>query len=54
MGILDLGSKNSIEKVLENNNFEAIFINPETEPNQILNYGLKGLIISNGPGDPDL
>ena len=52
VGILDLGSKNSIEKVLENNNFEAIFINPETEPNQILNYGLKGLIISNGPGDP--
>ena len=52
IGILDLGSKNSIEKVLEDNNFEALLINPETEPDKILNYDLKGLIISNGPGDP--
>ena len=52
VGILDLGSKNSIEKVLENNNFEVVFLDPETEPNKILNYGLQGLIISNGPGDP--
>ncbi len=52
IGILDLGSKRSIEKVLNNYGYSSVLINPKKTSEEIINMQLKGLIISNGPGDP--
>ena len=52
VGILDLGAKKSIVDVLENLNYEVIAITPDASAEDILSMKLKGLLISNGPGDP--
>ena len=52
IGIIDLGAKRSIIKVLEDHNYKVVMISPSTSSNEILKMNLKGLLISNGPGDP--
>lgn len=52
IGILDLGAKSSIVKVLESKNFDTVLINPSTDAEEILSLELSGLLLSNGPGDP--
>ena len=52
VGILDLGAKQSIVSVLENLNFQVVSIKPDVSAENILSMNLKGLLISNGPGDP--
>jgi carbamoyl-phosphate synthase small subunit len=52
VGILDLGAKKSIVNVLENLNYQVVAIKPESSAEDILSMNLKGLLISNGPGDP--
>ena len=52
VGIFDLGSKKSIEKVLNNYGYSTVLINPKKKSDEIIDMQLKGLIISNGPGDP--
>jgi len=52
IGIIDLGTKQSIINVVENNGFETLLLNPEITADEILSLNLIGLIISNGPGDP--
>ena len=52
IGIIDLGAKRSIIKVLEDHDYKVVMISPSTTPNEILKMNLKGLLISNGPGDP--
>ena len=52
IGIIDLGAKQSIINVVENNGFETLLLNPEITADEILSLNLIGLIISNGPGDP--
>lgn len=52
IGIIDLGAKRSIIKVLEDHNYKVVMISPSTTSNEILKMNLKGLLISNGPGDP--
>ena len=52
VGIIDLGTKKSIVNVLENHNLQVVFIKPQITAQEIKNMKLKGLLISNGPGDP--
>ena len=52
VGIIDLGAKQSIVNVLNDLNFETIAIAPSTSSKQILSMNLRGILISNGPGDP--
>ena len=52
IGIIDLGAKRSIIKVLEDHDYKVVMISPSTTSNEILKMNLKGLLISNGPGDP--
>ena len=52
IGIIDLGAKRSIIKVLEDHDYKVVMIPPSTTSNEILEMNLKGLLISNGPGDP--
>ena len=52
IGIIDLGAKKSIIKVLEDHDYKVVMIPPLTTSNEILEMNLKGLLISNGPGDP--
>ena len=52
IGIIDLGAKRSIIKVLEDHDYKVVMISPSTSSNEILKMNLKGLLISNGPGDP--
>jgi len=52
VGILDLGAKKSIVNVLENLNYQVVAIKPDSSAEDILSMNLKGLLISNGPGDP--
>lgn len=52
IGILDLGSKNSIDNIIRSYNLDTIRLSPELSADKILSLHLKGLIISNGPGDP--
>ena len=52
IGIIDLGAKRSIIKVLEDHDYKVVMIPPLTTSNEILEMNLKGLLISNGPGDP--
>ena len=52
VGIIDLGAKQSIVNVLENRNFQVVIIKPQASSQEIKNMNLKGLLISNGPGDP--
>jgi carbamoyl-phosphate synthase small subunit len=52
IGILDLGTKNSIINVLLNNGHDYVLLDPKFPPSELLALGLKGLLISNGPGDP--
>lgn len=52
IGILDLGTKQSIVDVIKKFGFDSILIDPESTPEEITSLELSGLIISNGPGDP--
>ena len=52
VGIIDLGAKQSIVSVLNDLNFKTIAIAPNTSSKQILSMNLRGILISNGPGDP--
>ena len=52
VGILDLGAKQSIVNVLKKLNFQAVAISPNESAENILSMNLKGILISNGPGDP--
>ena len=52
VGILDLGAKKSIVNVLENLDYQVVAIKPDSSAEDILSMNLKGLLISNGPGDP--
>jgi len=52
IGIIDLGAKRSIIKVLEDHDYKVVMIPPLTTSYEILEMKLKGLLISNGPGDP--
>ena len=52
IGIIDLGAKRSIIKVLEDHDYKVVMISPSSTSNEILKMNLKGLLISNGPGDP--
>ena len=52
VGIIDLGVKKSIIKVLEDNDYRVTMIAPNISFEEILGMNLRGLLISNGPGDP--
>ena len=52
VGILDLGAKQSIVNVLKKLNFQTVAISPKESAENILSMNLKGILISNGPGDP--
>ena len=52
VGIIDLGAKKSIIKVLEDNDYRVTMIAPNISFEEILGMNLRGLLISNGPGDP--
>ena len=52
VGIIDLGAKKSIIKVLEDNDYRVTMISPNKSFEEILGMNLRGLLISNGPGDP--
>ncbi len=52
VGIIDLGAKKSIVKVLEDNDYKVTMISPNMSFEEILGMNLRGLLISNGPGDP--
>tara|TARA_X000000368_G_scaffold418023_1_gene416216 strand:- start:2740 stop:3837 length:1098 start_codon:yes stop_codon:yes gene_type:complete len=52
VGILDLGAKQSIVNVLNNLDLETVAISPNETADKILSMNLRGVLISNGPGDP--
>ena len=52
IGIIDLGAKRSIIKVLEDHDYKVVMIHPLQHQMRFRNE-FKGLLISNGPGDPD-
>jgi len=52
IGIMDLGAKKSIVNVLEDHDYKVVMISPTTMSDEILKMNLRGLLISNGPGDP--
>jgi len=51
--VLDFGTKNSIVYQLEQAGAEVIVVPAQTTPAQIMALDPYGLVISNGPGDPD-
>lgn len=52
VAILDLGTKNSILRILLNNQFDVSVVPYDYSHEQILQLNPKGIIISNGPGNP--
>ena len=52
VGIIDLGAKQSIVHELKNLNLDSVAISPNEHAENILSSNLKGVLISNGPGDP--
>ncbi len=51
--VIDFGIKNSIVWKLEQSNAEVIVVPAQTTPAQIMALNPSGLVLSNGPGDPD-
>src|SRR5690606_35256736 len=53
VAVIDFGTKHSIVYRLEQSGAEVIVVPAQTTPAQIMALDPYGLVISNGPGDPD-
>ncbi|WP_343188308.1 glutamine-hydrolyzing carbamoyl-phosphate synthase small subunit [Buchnera aphidicola (Ceratoglyphina bambusae)] len=51
--VYDYGIKNSILNILSNNNCKLIIVPSNTKIKEILKYSPDGILLSNGPGDPN-
>ncbi|MCF6515295.1 glutamine-hydrolyzing carbamoyl-phosphate synthase small subunit [Lactobacillus sp. S2-2] len=50
--VVDFGLKYSILRELAKRNFDVIVVPPTTSYSEIMKYGPKGVMLTNGPGDP--
>ncbi|RYD04650.1 carbamoyl phosphate synthase small subunit [Desulforamulus aquiferis] len=50
--LIDFGAKANIVRCLNNRQCEVVVVPPTTSPEEILAMNPKGLMLSNGPGDP--
>lgn len=52
VALLDFGVKYNIERELQARGCEVTILPGDTEPNEIINGGYDGVMLTNGPGDP--
>ena len=52
LAVLDLGIKRSILRCLQDRGYSLYIFQPGTDAEEILNVKPRGLVISNGPGNP--
>jgi carbamoyl-phosphate synthase small subunit len=51
--LLDCGAKENIIRSLTGRDCEVVVVPAETSPKEILSYNPDGIMLSNGPGDPE-
>jgi len=54
IGVLDFGVKNNILKIAQEGSSSVVVFPSRTKPSIIEAHNIDGLILSNGPGDPEL
>lgn len=54
IGIMDFGTKENIIREVRQRSSQCVVFPARTSAQTILNSGLQGLVLSNGPGDPSL
>lgn len=53
VGLFDFGLKNNIARSLNKRGCDVIVLPHDTKPEKVLSMSLDGIMLSNGPGDPE-